>query len=130
MTRVEIVEEAWRICDSSWVWPFRPQNRGQQVCRVWASEAAHGITTEFASRQSVFVKGSWPFDVHNSTWTIMLLRLSGLRKYLRTDLKMCNNSINKRRNCPTSYPSRLKLCLVVHVLYTWVLYPHMELVNP
>jgi hypothetical protein len=72
-THVEIAEETYRIRDSSWVWWFRPQNYGRQICRVWASKpmealgAARSIIRELASRRSFLVKGLWLSDARNST---------------------------------------------------------------
>ena len=74
---------------------FLSQNPGEDV------KTTRGIIGKLASRRSILVKTPWLSDGRNSTWTIMPLRLSGSRKYLRAELKMCNSSINKRRGCPS-----------------------------
>ena len=56
---------------------FWPQNLGEDI------GVAHGIIKELASRQSFFMKGLWSSSLHNLTWTISPLRLSGSEKISR-----------------------------------------------
>jgi hypothetical protein len=82
---------------------FGPHQNSTKDLRV-----ARDIMRELTSRQNIFMKGSWSSGAHHlvhlsyfsameqyfplTTWTIMSLGLSGLRKYQTTGLKMRNSS--------------------------------------
>jgi hypothetical protein len=113
VTHVETVEEAYQISNSTSVWQFRPQNRGRQVCRVWASKFEGGSEdgTWYHWRDCMEAKLSR--EVLVAVWCKELILdhftpgLCGSGKISMGNLGMCNSPINEVTGCPRqSLPSR------------------------
>jgi hypothetical protein len=77
---------------------FGPQNLVEDL------GVAGDIIGELTLRRSFFIKGSWSSDVHNSTWIISPLGLSGSGKISRGMLGIYDSPINKDRGCPRQLP--------------------------